>query len=77
MTENQEMINQINGILSFLSAEDKKKLPASLVKYFSDKANVPPNLVISPEKSLNEQKLTDETLLMLAYINKYLTKRTN
>lgn len=72
MSMRQVMIDEINGIISFLPLDDRNKLPESLVKFFSDNAKVLPHEVIDPAKKLKEQELSDETLIMLTYINKIL-----
>lgn len=73
MLENQNMINQINGIIYFLSMEDKKRLPEKFISFFSEHSNVSPKKIIDPSKSLKEQNLSDDSILMLAYINKLLS----
>jgi len=74
MNDNQTMINQINGIINCLPKSDKEKLPLELIKYFSENATTLPEESIDKNKSLEEQDITDETLLMLSYINNFLQK---
>ena len=75
MNNKQIMINQVNAIISFLPENERNVLPKDFVTFFKDKANCPPNEAIDTEKALGEQKLTDETMLMLYYINKKLKEK--
>lgn len=72
MSKRQVMIDQINGIIDCLPNSEKSKLPESLISYFRDNAKVLPDEAINPMKDLKEQEISDETLVMLAYINKIL-----
>lgn len=72
MNSMQVMINQINGIINQLVEEDRLKLPASFKNYFSKNATVPPKEAIDFNKKLEEQELSDETLVMLVYLNNLL-----
>lgn len=72
MSKNQIMIEQINGIIQALPERDRSKLPKTLIKYFNDNADSLPNEAIDITKRLEEQELSDETLVMLSYINKIL-----
>lgn len=69
MNKYQVMIDQINGIIKCMSTKDKSKLPETLVKFFDEKAIREPSEVIDPMKPLKEQDISDETLIMLTYIN--------
>ena len=70
----QTMINEINGIITYMSPECKKKIPANWIEYFQMNADVLPDKSIDPNKPLHEQNLDNQTILMLAYINKVLKK---
>ena len=72
MNDRQTMINQVNGIINFLSVKDKEKLPKKLIKFFHENSNIAPEYVIDPSINLKEQNLSDETLLILEYISKFL-----
>ena len=74
MSDMQMMINQINGIINCLPERDKEKLPDTLKKYFSENASVLPDEAIDKNKTLEQQNITDETLLMLSFINEILNK---
>ena len=74
MNSSQIMINQINGIINLLVEEDRAKLPESFKKYFENNATVEPRIAIDFTKRIEEQELTDETLVMLVYLNHLLNK---
>ena len=74
MNNAQEMINQVNAIISFLPENEREILPKKLVDFFSSKATCSPENAIDISKPLGEQALTDETMLMLYYINDLLKK---
>ena len=75
MNNIQIMIDEINGIINCLPEEDKAKLPDELKKYFNENASAFPTKVIDKNKKLEEQCISDETLLMLSYINNLLNKK--
>jgi len=70
----QKMFNQVNALLTFLAEDDRKKLPQKLIDFFKEHANQPPTESLDISLPLAEQDLTDETLLMLYYINDILKK---
>ena len=72
MNSSQVMINQMNGIINLLVEKDREKLPESFKSYFEKNASVPPREAIDFNKKLEEQDLTDETLIMLVYLNNLL-----
>ena len=74
MNSSQTMINQINGIINLLVEEDREKLPESFKNYFKKNASVPPREAIDFNKKLEDQELSEETIVMLVYLNHLLNK---
>lgn len=70
----QVMINEINGIITYMSPECKGKIPEKMIKYFKMNSNKMPNESIDLNKPLKDQNLDNQTILILAYINKMLKK---
>lgn len=62
-------INEINAIVSSFPDEERKLLPVSLVEYFAERADLPPSKVFDMSKPLEQQSISDETLLFMFYIN--------
>ena len=44
-------------------------LPAALVEFFAERADVPPNKTVDMSKPLAEQSFCEETIMFLNYIN--------
>ena len=74
MTNTQVMINQINGVITLLDEKDRTKLPEAFKSYFMKNASISPDEAIDFTKTLNEQDFSDETKIMLVYINQLLKK---
>lgn len=62
-------INEVNAIISCLPEKERELLPASLVEYFAERADLPPSKVFDMSKPLEQQSFSDETLLFMFYIN--------
>jgi hypothetical protein len=74
MNSAQVMINQINGIINQLVEEDGTRLPKSFIDYFAKNATVSPREAIDFSKKIEDQELSEETLVMLVYLNNLLKK---
>lgn len=75
MNNKQTMLNQVNAIISFLPENERNILPQKLVDFFKDKATIAPEQALDISLPLGEQNLTDETMLMLYYINNLLKNK--
>lgn len=65
----RECFNQVNAIISCFPDEERRLLPPTLVEYFAAHADLQPNDSLDMSKPLEQQSLSDETLLFLFYIN--------
>ena len=74
MNNKQQMINQINAIISFLPENERKILPETLVDFFKSNANCRPEEALDMTKPLGEQDLADETMFMLYFIRSLLKR---
>lgn len=78
MTNQELTFNQINACICLLPEEERKLLPKRLVDFFKNKATLPPEESLDLNQPLEKQNFTDESLLLLYYINKELkTKKTS
>jgi hypothetical protein len=54
--------------------EDRTRLPKSFIDYFAKNATVSPREAIDFSKKIEDQELSEETLVMLVYLNNLLKK---